>query len=86
MAVSCGSIDVINTVLCFVILVLGIMGYVKRRYRLSLAIGAAFGLFGISHIITILGLGGCSAGFLVAIRVIAYLIVALTLYRVLIKR
>ncbi len=86
MTLNCGSMEVINTVLCFAILILGILGYVKRRYRLSLAIGAAFGLFGISHVITILGLHGCLADILVAIRVIAYLIVALTLYRVLIKR
>jgi len=86
MMVSCCSIEVINTVLCFVILILGIMGYVKRGYRLSLAIGAAFGLFGISHIVTMLGLHGCLAGLLVIIRVAAYLIVAFTLYRMLAKR
>lgn len=86
MTINCGSIETINTVLCFVILILGILGYVKRRYRLSLAIGVAFGLFGISHIITILGLHGCLTDFLVAIRVIAYLIVAFTLYRVLVKQ
>jgi uncharacterized membrane protein (UPF0136 family) len=86
MMVNCGSIDVINTVLCFAILILGILGYVKRRYRLSLAIGVAFGLFGVSHIITILGLHGCLTDLLVAIRVVAYLIVAFTLYRVLVKR
>lgn len=86
MTVNCCSIDVINTVLCFVILILGILGYVKRRYRLSLAIGAAFGLFGISHIITLLGLHGRLADLLVIIRVTAYFIVAFTLYRVLVKR
>lgn len=86
MIASCGSIEIINTILCFVILILGILGYIKRRYRLSLAIGIAFGLFGASHVITILGLHGCLTDLLIAIRVIAYLIVALTLYRVLVKR
>ncbi len=86
MTVNCGSIDVINTILCFVILILGIWGYIKRRYRLSLAIGIAFGMFGVSHIITILGFHKNLTDLLIAIRVIAYLIVAFTLYRVLVKR
>lgn len=79
-------INVINAALCIVILILGIWGYIKGGYRLSLAIGIAFGLFGVSHIITILGLHTNLTDVLIIIRVIAYLIVAFTLYRLLIKR
>lgn len=86
MTINWGSIDVINTILCFVILILGILGYVKRRYRLSLAIGIAFGIFGVSHIVTVLGFHENIADLLIAIRVIAYLIVAFTLYRVMDRR
>lgn len=86
MVADWSSINTVNAVLCVVILVLGIRGYIKGGYRLSLAIGIAFGLFGVSHIITILGLHENLTDVLIAIRVIAYLIVAFTLYRLVVKR
>lgn len=86
MAVDWSSINTINAVLCAAILILGLWGYIRGGYKLSLAIGIAFGLFGISHIITILGFHENLTDVLIAIRVIAYLIVAFTLYRVVAKR
>lgn len=86
MTVDWSSINTVNAVLCIVILVLGLWGYIRGGYKLSLAIGIAFGLFGVSHIITILGLHENLTDVLIAIRVIAYLIVAFTLYRLVVKR
>ena len=86
MMANWSSINVVNTVLCVAILILGLWGYIKGGYKLSLAIGIAFGLFGVSHIITILGLHENLTDVLIAIRVIAYLIVAFTLYRLVVKR
>jgi hypothetical protein len=63
-----------------VILVLGYWGYRKRRDVVPLLIGAAFGLFGISHLVTILSLAGDWASALIAIRVLAYLTVILAVY------
>ena len=80
------SVNMVNTILCILIFILGLWGYKKRGYKLSLAIGIAFGLFGISHIITLLGCKGNITDILTIVRVIAYLIVAFTLYRVLVKR
>jgi len=75
-----------NLVLCIIILVLGGLGYKKSRNKLPLYIGIAFGLFGISHLATLLGLKETLTTVLIIIRTFAYLIVAFTLYRVAFKR
>ena len=66
-------VDVINTILCAAIVVLGSWGYKKDGNKTSLAIGISFGLFGISHIITLLGYGQSLIELVVTIRIIAYL-------------
>lgn len=76
----------VNLVLCILILALGIWGYSKKKGEVPLYIAIAFGLFGISHLITLLGLAAGLTAFLIAIRLIAYLLVAFTLYRILVKR
>ena len=73
---------IVNLALCVIILGLGIWGYSKKRYDVPLYIGIAFGLFGISHLMKILGLAESVAALLVMIRLIAYLIVVFALYRV----
>jgi len=50
----------------------------KETWPLYIAI--SFGLFGLSHLLTLLGLREALTGFLIAIRTIAYLLVAFTLY------
>ena len=76
----------VSLVLCILILALGIWGYSKKKGEVPLYIAIAFGLFGISHLITLLGLAVGLTAFLIAIRLIAYLLVAFTLYRILVKR
>ena len=51
---------VAHLVLCVIIVGLGILGYSKKKYDVPLYIGIAFGLFGVSHLMRILGLG-CAA-------------------------
>ena len=75
-----------NLILCVIILVLGIIGYKKRGGKAPLYIGIAFGLFGISHLLTLLELKETLTTFLIVIRTLAYLIVIFTLYRVAFKR
>ena len=77
---------VVNLVLCIIILVLGIWGYSKRKYDVPLYIGIAFGLFGVSHLMKILGVAAGLASLLIAIRLIAYLLVVFALYRVIARR
>jgi hypothetical protein len=75
-----------NFVLCIVILALGIWAYAKKKGDVPLYIGIAFGLFAISHLMTILGLAGSLAIFLIILRVIAYLLVVVALCRILVKK
>ena len=75
-------ITTINLILCVIILVFGIWLYVRKKYDVPLYIGLAFGLFGFSHLLTLLGLAAGVASLLIAVRIIAYLLVIFTLYRI----
>ena len=75
-----------NFVLCIVILALGIWAYVKKNNDVPLYIGIAFGLFAVSHLMTLLGLAAGLTAFLITIRIIAYLLVVFALYRILAKK
>jgi hypothetical protein len=75
-------ITIVNLVLCIIILVFGIIGYRRSGKAFPLYIGIAFGLFGLSHLLTILGLKDPLAALLILVRTLAYLLVAFALYRV----
>jgi uncharacterized membrane protein (UPF0136 family) len=76
------SITVVNLVLCIIILVLGLVGYRRSREASSLYVGIAFGLFGLSHLATLLGLKDPLKVALIVVRTLAYLLVAFALYKV----
>ena len=80
MTFTCDPIYITNLVLCIIILVFGCLGYKKSGDKLPLYIGVAFGLFGVSHLVTLLGLKEALTVFLIVIRTIAYLMVAFALY------
>ena len=75
-----------NLVLCVIILALGIIGYKRSEEMWPLFIGIAFGLFGVSHLLTLLGLKEALTTLLIAIRTLAYLLVAFTLFWVAFRR
>ncbi len=75
-----------NLILCVIILALGIIGYKKGGNKTPLYIGIAFGLFGVSHLLTLLDLKETLTTFLIVIRTLAYLLVIFTLYRVAFRR
>ncbi len=77
---------IVNLALCIIILGLGIWGYSKKRNELSLYTGIAFGIFGISHLMKILGIAEQVAVLLIVIRLIAYLLVVFALYRIITKK
>ena len=79
-------ITLTNLVLCAIILVLGIIGYKRSEDMWLLFIGVAFGLFGVAHLLTLLGLKEALTTFLIAIRTLAYLLVAFTLFWVAFRR
>lgn len=74
-------IYLVNLILCIVILVFGVIGYQRSRSVVPLYVGIAFGLFGLSHLATLLGLKDALAGALIAVRTLAYLIVVFALYK-----
>jgi uncharacterized membrane protein (UPF0136 family) len=73
-------ISAVNLILCIVILILGVAGYRRSRSAIPLYIGIAFGLFGLSHLATLMGLKDTLEVALVVVRTVAYLIVAFALY------
>ena len=70
----------VNLVLCIVIFILGYWGYKKQKDTMPLYIGIAFGLFGISHLVTLFDMASSLTNVLIVIRVLAYLIVIFALY------
>jgi hypothetical protein len=73
---------VINLVLCVVIVIFGLMGWRKSGKVFPLYIGIAFGLFGLSHLATIMGQAAQLEVPLIVIRTLAYLIVVYAVYKV----
>jgi uncharacterized membrane protein (UPF0136 family) len=74
------TITFINLVMCIIILVFGIMGYQRSKNLVPLYIGIAFGLFGFSHISTMLGLKDSLNTLLIFVRLGAYLLVTYATY------
>ena len=72
-------IYLVNLILCIVIVVFGCLGFKKAQSKWPLYMAIAFGLFGLSHLLTLLGLEQALMGFLIAIRMVAYLLVIYTL-------
>jgi len=70
-----------NLILCIVIFIFGYMGYNNARERTPLYIAVAFALFGVSHLLTLLGLKPLLSTFLIAIRTVAYLLVVYAVWR-----
>jgi ABC-type Na+ efflux pump permease subunit len=84
--VTWDPVTTINFVLCIIILALGIWAYARKKGDAALYIGIAFGLFAISHLMTLLGLAAGLTVFLIIIRLIAYLLVVFALCRKLAKK
>ncbi len=85
MAFIWDPITAVNLVLSVIILVLGYWGYKKSKDNVSLYVGIAFGLFGLSHLATILGLTQSLVSVLIIIRTLAYLIVIFAVYKIAFK-
>jgi hypothetical protein len=80
------AVTIINLVLTTVILALGIWAFVKRKSDVALYIGIGFGLFAISHALTLAGLAASLDAFIIVIRIIGYLLVIVALCRILMKK
>jgi hypothetical protein len=74
-------IYVINLILCVIIFIFGLIGWRRSGKTLPLYIAIAFGLFGLSHLATILRLAAQREVTLIIIRLAAYLIVVYAVYK-----
>ena len=74
-----------NLVFCILIVILGYWGYNQSKkiskvlYLLPMFVSVAFGLFGISHFVTLMGMAGTYAEALVVIRALAYIMVIVSM-------
>jgi len=75
-------ITLVNLILCVIIVIFGCVGFKKAKDKWPLYIAISFGLFGLSHLLTLLGLHDALTGFLIGIRTVAYLLVIYTVYSV----
>ncbi|MCX6684820.1 MAG: hypothetical protein NTZ37_08865 [Methanoregula sp.] len=73
-------IELVNLLLCAVILLLGYLVYRKRDIISALFIGIAFGMFGLSHLNAIFDPALFPAVTFVLMRIFGYLFVAAALY------
>ncbi|MBL7157246.1 MAG: hypothetical protein ISS92_03675 [Candidatus Omnitrophica bacterium] len=73
-------LTVINLALCVIVVGLGYLAHKKHKDMLSAFTAVGFALFGISHAVTLIGLGGKFVNFLIIIRILAYLLIAFALF------
>ncbi|MCK9630895.1 MAG: hypothetical protein M0R30_04575 [Methanoregula sp.] len=81
MALEWDPILFVNLLLCIAIVILGVLCFRKSGEMLPAFIGAAFGLFGISHAATLAGLKVALTVPLIIIRTLAYLLVLIALWQ-----
>jgi len=80
-ALSPELIPVTNLLFSALIVIVGIMAWRKTKREAPLYIAAAFLLFGISHLATIIGVDAALVVPLLVLRIIGYILVIGTLYR-----
>jgi len=80
MQFSWDTMTFVNLILCIVILIFGILGYQRSKSQVVLFVGLAFGLFGLTHLATLLGLKDSLNTILIIIRTAAYLLVTYALF------
>jgi hypothetical protein len=81
MALEWDPILFVNLLLCIGIVILGFLCFRKSGDMLPALIGAAFGLFGISHAATLAGLRVPLTLPLIIIRTLAYVLVLVALWQ-----
>ncbi len=74
---------IVNLVLCVVIVALAIVAYTSKKSRIAIYIGIAFALYGVSHLMTLIGLAQSLTDVLLIVRTLGYLIIIFALYKIL---
>ena len=81
MELSLELIPVTNLLFSALIVIVGVMAWHKTKREAPLYIAAAFLLFGISHLATILGVAAALEIPLLVVRIIGYVLIIGMLYR-----
>jgi hypothetical protein len=76
------EIIAINLVLTFAVLAFGLWIFSQTRSHVAALIGLAFGLFAASHLIDLLGMAAELSVVIIVIRILAYLLALIALYRI----
>jgi len=76
------GITIVNLILAVIILAMGIWAYGRKKADAALLVGIAFGLFAISHLLTLLGLAETLNTLLIIIRILGYLTAIFAVYRI----
>jgi len=74
------TLTFINLILCIAILVFGIISWQRQKSQVALYVGIAFGLFGLTHLASLLGLATALNVLVIIIRLAAYLLVTYALF------
>ncbi len=74
-------VTLVNLLLCLAIVALGLLGYRRSKHTLPLMLAVVFALFGVSHLMILLGLFEDLEMVVFAIRVAGYALVICLLYR-----
>lgn len=75
------DITPVNLILAALILVLGVVAYLRTRVLAALLLGVAFGLFAVAHLLTMLGFAATQVTLLVVIRLLGYIAAAVAALR-----
>jgi len=70
-----------NLSLCLLITALGLLGYHRSKHNLPLILAVVFALFGLSHLLILIGLLDGLGVAIFAIRAVGYCLVIYLLYR-----
>ena len=71
----------VNFVLSLLIFLFGCWSYIKTKNKAPCYIGVAFGLFSLSHLISLVGMESGLRDTIILVRAFSYFIVLTTLYR-----
>jgi|GEM_PF-667689 len=80
MSIIMDPISILNLALSIIILITGYWGYKNKKDIVPLYVGVAFGLFGLTHLLTVLGFREALTNVFLVVRTIGYLIVIFALY------
>lgn len=74
-------VTLLNFLLCLAIVALGLLGYRRSKHALPLMLAVVFALFGLSHLMILMGLFDDLEMIVFGIRVAGYALVIYLLYR-----